>query len=1269
MATSNVSAGGVFITVGLDTSDVAAQAQSVAATVAAAFSNVGVANIGNLANEFRTAETAGVQTAENVTQALAKTETQAARTARAMGSLIDERMLMPTGAGSLGADQMEQIRSATKLRVEMEAENERLVAQEVAAEQRANDAKIASAKKFHDSVIKDAIARGQLAEKIAQEEIAAQQRIADSRARFKETQAFGPVFTQAKSAGFSAAEAVEIAMQEEKRKTSEVWVRETARIEAERVKNVRAAKTEAEQITKLQQDMNAAIETPTRTPIKGAQLFGGIAQAAFGASLAKNGSVISGAALSVSGLTQALGAMGVSLGAGPIGAIAAVTVGVLAMVKAMQAATSATVKFISGVVEAAAGLETTAVAFETLTGSAALANAEFKNLAGIAIESPFNLKDVAELDRFLLAADVGSKSLRQDLVKSVTDIGAAFGFGADRLQLIAFAMAQVQTAGRLTMDEGRQLRNQMIPVVQVLQSLPKFAATGSAEIKQMIEDGMIDSKTWFDATIAWSEQFEGAAARQANTVNGLMENIKEAVTTTAGVKFGPTTFGGVDALAPIRDFLIQIKNVVTTIDWTALANAVKGFFSAFSAGVTDALGSSGIQGVKTLFEGVLPKAISFLTTALEPLIAIVDGVARSFIGIFWDSDAFNQATDDAGSMHDAMVVMLVPIRLIGTAMIALATIFGTAWDFIYVTVKEVSDAVIAVLNWIWEQVAKIGGAIADLGSALPSWLGGDQFKDAADFFHDQADSAGDASINAWRALDRAGAEGAKQMTDTLEDGWNAIFKVWDTGVGRMGDLSKGGGAGPQPSWFENFLSERGGIDQEIESILAERKKVDEENAKVLADAAKKAADHRQDLLNQLAEMTQSWFGQNSELAKGFVGAEGFDATIDTIASTAKRLTEIMQGLGREDVVRVIANQTKTLLNLAKMRDAIAENLKKAEDKLTEAIQARDDMISQIRKSSIDFVNAFSQEEEKFTEIITTATGYHVVERTRTKGFVQGLRDRLAALRKFIAQVRALGARGLDADLLKTLIEAGPETAGTVVDELALSSDATLNEVNQLQTDLKGAAQDFGVSVGRDFHQAGIDMLQASVDGIKSQKAAVDAAALYAFSGIANQVGPIANAGWLAGQGFARNLAQGIREGVKEASRTLSAFHVQYMAVTKATTNLEILRQAIVQKIAETQAKPLTNFVYPPGYVGPKQTSYTQAMKDQDIRNLQGALATVDTKLEQVWRPFMENAMSGFAAGANVNVYIGGDKINEIATAEVDRANQSALFGASTGSRP
>lgn len=129
----------------------------------------------------------------------------------------------------------------------------------------------------------------------------------------------------------------------------------------------------------------------------------------------------------------------------------------------------------AGVVKAGADFEQTEVAFRTMLGSADLAQKTLADLAEFASKTPFELPQLEQASKQLLAYGTTAEELIPTM-KMLGDITA--GVGMDKLPQLILAFGQVKAATKLTGTELRQFTEAGVPMLEAL--VQHFNKTGKA---------------------------------------------------------------------------------------------------------------------------------------------------------------------------------------------------------------------------------------------------------------------------------------------------------------------------------------------------------------------------------------------------------------------------------------------------------------------------------------------------------------------------------------------------------------------------------------------------------------------------------------------------------------------------------------------------------------------------------------------------------------------------------------------------------------------
>lgn len=741
-------------------------------------------------------------------------------------------------------------------------------------------------------------------------------------------------------------------------------------------------------------------------------------------------------------------------------------------------------------------LQTLEIALEATLGTAG-AQRELGFLTDRAQSSLFDVKGLAELDRTLLAYNVLDNDLRQGLVDTLITLGTVGGKSVDQLQFGAVALGQAFSSGVLRGTEILQLVNSLGVGLEVFRELPEYANKSFQELKQMQEQGLLPSVDLFRALDVRAASFAAVASKAAQTVSGQLAKFREDLPASIGALFLDS--GVQEQLTSLLSRLFQF---VSGLNFRPIAEGFATVFRQVDVVAQKFISGGGGNAIRLFIEGILPSVLTFgarLVAAFQAIGIAVRPVTDLFTRFF---EAFRLARSSGQDTAQTFNPLIDAIGLFAKGL-ALAV---QAIDFMFDN--------LAALR---ESAANTGDVLRLLFQSFRQALSGD--------FAGAAQSAKKAASLAFKPFIDAGAEFAIDVKDT----WAEIDQA-------IADAKKV--QSRAQTVFDSPTLGRIDVNQlfsDLDAPLSEEQaaKIKEQvdaQIKFFEDIAKKLEDARKELEGLLVR----WFGFRSELEKGFLGEEGFTATADQIAATGRKVIEILRGVGQFAVAADIDRSTRRLIDLARLREQFADRLKEAEKRLDEAIQARDGFAKRIREQTIAFVNAFKLEEsevEKVTNIASNGVvGYLVSKTKETKSFVATLRDRIKTLREFRANINALAARGLDANLLEQLVAAGPEQAGDVVSQLSQSGDGVIREVNDIQRELGDLATRYGNENARRFYQAGVDTAQAQADGLRFGLKAIEFAAGLIVSTVYDQLSRLASIAGELGAAAANALARALSAG-------------------------------------------------------------------------------------------------------------------------------------------
>lgn len=291
-------------------------------------------------------------------------------------------------------------------------------------------------------------------------------------------------------------------------------------------------------------------------------------------------------------------------------------------------------------------------ALKTMLGSQKAVNEQMEKLGKLAQNSPFSKATFISAQQQLIAFGVEVEKVIP-LLDAMQNAVAASGGGSQQLADLAFVIAQIKAAGKITGQDLIQLGQRGINAAEII---GKAFGKSSAEVKTMISKNQIDADQAIDAlTKGMMEKFGGATDAIKQQWSGAADRIKAAnrdIGADIGKMFIDPAGGGRavewgnkladvlrtfqkrlrEAQGSIEDFLSPaFKNISKGLD--AANNALKKFdaaragaqlekltsYTPLIGGMTSALMTFALQPIPVI--GQLASAMGPLTVGVATLIA------------------------------------------------------------------------------------------------------------------------------------------------------------------------------------------------------------------------------------------------------------------------------------------------------------------------------------------------------------------------------------------------------------------------------------------------------------------------------------------------------------------------------------------------------------------------------------------------------------------------------------------------------------------------
>ncbi|HYD35560.1 MAG TPA: tape measure protein [Vitreimonas sp.] len=218
----------------------------------------------------------------------------------------------------------------------------------------------------------------------------------------------------------------------------------------------------------------------------------------------------------------------------------------------------------------AANFEQTGIAFSTMVGDAEKAKDLLKEISKFSRETPFELEQVLEGSKRLLAYNVAAK----DVIPTMEMLGnISSGVGRDKLPQLILAFGQVKAATKLTGAELRQFSEAGVPLLQALVDEANkgggmLVKVGDSSKKAKVDVGELNDKLGIakkrleEATKAGKAK-ESTMMSLKNTVQNYEQKIGSATAATAaaGTGFKRVKVSAAEMIAAVSDGQVKFEDV------------------------------------------------------------------------------------------------------------------------------------------------------------------------------------------------------------------------------------------------------------------------------------------------------------------------------------------------------------------------------------------------------------------------------------------------------------------------------------------------------------------------------------------------------------------------------------------------------------------------------------------------------------------------------------------------------------------------------------
>lgn len=283
-------------------------------------------------------------------------------------------------------------------------------------------------------------------------------------------------------------------------------------------------------------------------------------------------------------------------------------------------------------------------------------------------------------------------------------------------------------------------------------------------------------------------------------------------------------------------------------------------------------------------------------------------------------------------------------------------------------------------------------------------------------------------------------------------------------------------------------------------------KAREEAAKAAEAARKAAAKAAEEYRQQLADIAQAFqeFRDDlQDLAKTVMPAaftirelgqfeqatvDSFQAITDQLAKGVKE-GKILNDKSYQNLLTYVGQEKSALALLAKQRDEIVtkRSLAKATfDEVKSAIVGIGQLSGLLEKQT----QTVTQTITKIVNGVSVATTRSIEEVVGGGTLVTKYQAILAKVRAFASQLKELKSLGLNANLFKQIVDAGPDVGGELANEILAGGKDSVIALNDTFTELETVASTVAEQTAVVMHNAGQDVVGGLINGLMAQEQAL-----------------------------------------------------------------------------------------------------------------------------------------------------------------------------------
>lgn len=490
-----------------------------------------------------------------------------------------------------------------------------------------------------------------------------------------------------------------------------------------------------------------------------------------------------------------------------------------------------------------------------------------------------------------------------------------------------------------------------------------------------------------------------------------------------------------------------------------------------SEGTADRIASVVPLIAKKLGEKVIEAAPQIASAAAGLGGKIAEYVMKDPVGVF-------KIVAIAGAFLTALVALPALVAA-GISALAISLMVGFVGKLIDATKTNVPKWWASFTGWISQKAATAGTWLAGLGSAIGSWFGGLWSK----YVSGPVGRTWNSWLTSVRGLPGRTTSALSSMGSSLATSASNHWERFKSAAAKRG--------GEFLSWVRGLpgraVSSMGSMTgllvvkgvQLVQGLWSGVQSMGGWLSSKLIGWAKSVIPDPIAKALGISSPSKVTMAQGRWIARGLIA--GITGSTKQVKAASTKLADIVRdglnpGRKRSKALATISAGTKKLLRFASQEEKVAARLKAAQKGLAGYIAARDKLAADVKKGVLDAAN------------ITTQTGS---EGNSAESILDSLRANRRAAERFAADLAKLRAKGVRADLIAQIAQAGVAQGSSAAAALGQASANQIKQINSEQSALVKAAGNAGSVAGAAMYGAGVQAAQGLVRGLQAQQRAIE----------------------------------------------------------------------------------------------------------------------------------------------------------------------------------